>query len=77
MGVALVAADPAPDVARPRHSEGVVVTSPPPFFDWLLRRSLPAGQEGDSIRGTRLKSCTGPLVVKVHDVDIAHMCCRS
>jgi predicted permease len=31
------------------------VTSPPRFFDWLLRCSLPHGQEGDSIRGDLLE----------------------
>ena len=31
------------------------MTGPPRFFDWLLRRSLPRGQAGDSIRGDLLE----------------------
>ena len=31
------------------------MTSPPRFFDWLLRRSLPRGHAGDSIRGDLLE----------------------
>jgi predicted permease len=31
------------------------MTRPPRFFDWLLRRLLPAGREGDSIRGDLLE----------------------
>ena len=53
---ALVAAHPPPDVAgaRPR-AQGAIVTRPPRFFDWLLRRSLPPGHDGDSIRGDLLE----------------------
>ena len=29
--------------------------APPRFFDWLLRRWLPRGQAGDSIRGDLLE----------------------
>ena len=75
---AILATNPPRAVARARsHPQGGVVTGPPRFFDWLLRRSLPHGPEGDSIRGDLLEELEASANHRPRDSGIARTCSQS
>jgi hypothetical protein len=53
------------------------VTSPPPLFDWLLRRFSPPVTSVIRFEETCLKSCTRQPDAEAPVIGIAHMCCQS